>query len=87
VIFGIHLLLCRIRSLIILIRKSHLINEYVCKQARADKSIEGRELVVDFHIRWNTTCVMLTKFIQHRRIIIEITNTPKQNYKSRKIQM
>ena len=76
IIFGICLLLYRIRCLIIFIRKCHLINEYVCKQAKADKSIEGGELIIDFHVRWNTTCIMLTKFIEHRCIINEITNSP-----------
>ncbi|CAF1079550.1 unnamed protein product [Didymodactylos carnosus] len=77
-IFGIHLLLCRVRSLIKLIQKCHLINAYVRKQAKTDKTIKGGELILDFHIRWNTTCVMLAKFIEHRRIIIEITNTPEK---------
>ncbi|CAF1236372.1 unnamed protein product [Rotaria sordida] len=76
IIFGIHLLLCCIRCLIVLIRKCYLINEYVRRQAKADKTIQSGELVVDFHIRWNTICVMLTKFIEHRRIIADITNTP-----------
>ncbi|CAF1171666.1 unnamed protein product [Rotaria sp. Silwood1] len=76
IVFGMHLLLCRIRCLIILIRKCYLINEYVRRQAKADKTIQSGELVLDFHIRWNTTCVMLTKFIEHRRIIVDITNTP-----------
>ncbi|CAF4308649.1 unnamed protein product, partial [Rotaria sordida] len=44
--------------------------------AKADKTIQSSELVIDFHIRWNTICVMLTKFIEHRRIIADITNTP-----------
>ncbi|CAF3720561.1 unnamed protein product [Rotaria sp. Silwood1] len=76
IVFGMHLLLCRIRCLIILIRKCYLIKEYVRRQAKADKTIRSGELVVDFHIRWNTTCVMLTKFIEHRRIIVDIINTP-----------
>ncbi|CAF1427215.1 unnamed protein product [Rotaria sp. Silwood1] len=78
IIFGMHLLLCHIRCLIILIRKCYLINEYVRRQAKADKTIHSGELVVDFHIRWNTTCVMLTKFIEHRRIIVDITDTPEK---------
>ena len=76
IIFGICLLLCRIRCLIIFIRNCHLINDYVRKQAKADKNIEHGELIVDFHVRWNTTCIMLTKFIEHRRVINEITNSP-----------
>ncbi|CAF3087472.1 unnamed protein product [Rotaria sp. Silwood2] len=75
IVFGIHLLLYRVRCIIILIRKCHLINEYVHRQAKLDKTIKSGELVLNFQIRWNTTCVMLTKFIEHRRIIIEITNT------------
>jgi len=78
IIFGIHLLLCRIRCIIIFIRKCHLINDYVCKQAKADKSIESGELIIDYRVRWNTTCIMLIKFIEHRRIIIEITNSPEK---------
>ena len=61
IIFGICSLLYRIYCLIIFIRKYHLINDYVCKQARADKSIEGGELIIDVHVRWNTTCIMLTE--------------------------
>ncbi|CAF1180434.1 unnamed protein product [Rotaria sordida] len=78
IIFGIHLLLCCIRCLIVLIRKCYLINEYVRRQAKADKTMQSDELVVDFHIRWNTICAMLTKFIEHRRIIADITNTPEK---------
>jgi hypothetical protein len=76
IIYGSHLLLCHIRSLIVLIRKSHLINEYVRNQAKSDENIKSGELIIDFHVRWNTTCIMLTKFIEHREIIREITNTP-----------
>jgi hypothetical protein len=55
-----------------------LINDYVCKQAKADADVRDGERVTDYHVKWNTTCIMLTRFIAHRCIVIEITNSPEK---------
>ena len=48
-------------------------------QSKADelKSSKG-ELVTDFRIRWNSTYLMINRFVSIRHIVNEITHTPTQ---------
>ena len=82
-------LLKRVRILISFIRKSSVLSRYVQHQIKLKqveirelegdqvvKSCELKEVILDFYIRWNTTYVMLSRFIAMSSIITDITLSP-----------
>lgn len=67
-------LLGRVRAIVKLIRKSSLIDAYVREKM---SSIDGaKELVCDFRVRWNSTCLMLERLLTHKDIINSIVSSP-----------
>ena len=82
-------LLQRVRALIGFIRQSSVLDRYIRRQIRAKRieirnreegqntpSLEPKQLILDFSVRWNTTYTMLTRFIAMGSIITEITLSP-----------
>lgn len=67
-------LLKRIREMVKFIRKSSLIDTYVREKMA---SVDGRKgLVCDLRIRWNSTWLMLDRFLVHRDVINSIISSP-----------
>ena len=79
----------RVRKLIKFIRKSYPLDNYVRQQIQLKKieiirHIEGqkpkiiklKDIIMDFKIRWNTTYLMLERFIAISAIITDITLSP-----------
>jgi hypothetical protein len=67
-------LLKRIRLMVKFIRKSSLIDAYVREKMA---SVDGaKDLVCDLRIRWNSTWLMLDRFIMHRDVINSIISSP-----------
>ncbi|CAF4580507.1 unnamed protein product, partial [Didymodactylos carnosus] len=50
------------------------------------KIAKCRDLILDFHVRWNSTYLVIDRFIEHRNIISSITTTPTQIQGLRKKQ-
>ena len=84
-------LIKRTRALISIIHQSSVLDHYVREQIRLKRQEssqrgmqDGREkitfgeLIRDFCVRWNSTYLMLKRFIVFRSIINEITHTPDQ---------
>ncbi|CAF1093306.1 unnamed protein product, partial [Didymodactylos carnosus] len=92
-------LITQTRSMVNFIRKSSIIDAYVREQIKIKKIQENdaggenvkkiakcRDLILDFHVRWNSTYLMIDRFIEHRNIISSITTTPTQIQGLRKKQ-
>ncbi|CAF4093339.1 unnamed protein product [Adineta steineri] len=92
-------LLKRVRNLVGFIRKSSVLNRYVRHQiylkqveinrrAKEEKKkpIKLKRLIIDFRIRWNTTFVMISRFISTSTIITDITFSPDHKMGLRKEQ-
>ncbi|CAF1424310.1 unnamed protein product, partial [Rotaria sordida] len=88
-ILFIYNLLQRVRCLISFIKKSYPLDRYIrhqihlknieikrCAQEQKTKSIKLHGIVMDFRIRWNTTYVMLSRFIAISSIITDVTLSP-----------
>lgn len=73
-LININELLHRVRRTIRLIRKSSLMESYV--QAQMNNTGEVKQLVGDCHVRWNSTFLMIKRFLLHKDIITNITTTP-----------
>jgi hypothetical protein len=85
----IHSLLKRTRTLISTIHKSSILTSFVRQEARrqeielaasmnsnSGEKIKLNDLVKDFHIRWNSTFLMLTRLLTFEQVINDITYTP-----------
>ena len=82
---AIHNLLQRVRKLIKFIKKSSVLDRYIRQQIRLKnmeldrpiqqqiKSTKLNNVALDFRIRWNTTYVMISRFISLSSIITDIT--------------
>ncbi|CAF1164672.1 unnamed protein product [Didymodactylos carnosus] len=66
----------RVRSCVNYIRNNCAINDYVCNRAGSNLPPIRAGLVIDFEVRWNSTYIMLDRFIIHRAILNEITTEP-----------
>ncbi|CAF3422700.1 unnamed protein product [Rotaria sp. Silwood2] len=82
-------LLKRVRKLITFIRKSSVLDLYVRRQIqlknveikrRAEeqgiKFVKLKDIVLDFRVRWNTTYIMISRFVAISSIITDITLLP-----------
>lgn len=69
-------LIVRVRKLSKCVRKSTKISSFVSKIAKQE-NFAASTLKIDFHIRWNTTYLMLQRFIQFRQIVTKITEFPR----------
>lgn len=72
----VHALLGRTRKIIRFIRRSSLVEAYVREQIT--NPVERRQLVCDFHVRWNSTSLMLKRFLMHKNAITGIISTPER---------
>ena len=85
----IYQLLKRTRKLISMIHKSSILTGFVRDEARrkqigvtssgdsnTGKKIKISELVKDFHVRWNSTYLMLTRLLTVQQIVNDITYSP-----------
>jgi hypothetical protein len=72
----IHQLVQRVRRCVSYIRSIRAINDHVQSRATMSQPPILVGLVVDLEIRWNSTFMMLDRFITHRVIINEITSEP-----------
>lgn len=84
-------LMKRTRSLVSTVHHSSILDAHVREQMQSksndsnqnqagtdeQKSAKG-ELIIDFRIRWNSTYLMINRFINIRHIVNEITHTPTQ---------
>ncbi|CAF1242477.1 unnamed protein product [Rotaria sordida] len=88
-ILFIYNLLQRVRCLISFIKKSYPLDRYIrhqihlknieikrYAQEQKTKPIKLHGIVMDFRIRWNTTYVMLSRFIAISSIITDVTLSP-----------
>jgi hypothetical protein len=66
----------KVRKLIKTIRKSSNIFDYLQPYRKLHKI--KHFLVIDFHIRWNTTYIMLLRFEKYRGIIEMLTSNPEK---------
>ena len=71
VIKSIRSLITKIRKLIKVITNNHVLHEHFIKLASNHKS---KQLILDFHVRWNTTFLMLKRFVEFKSQIDEITH-------------
>lgn len=74
--YSVHQLVQRIRACIGNIRAARAINDYVIRKARSNDPPIKFNLITDFEIRWNTTFIMIDRFIIHRFIIDDINSRP-----------
>jgi hypothetical protein len=58
-------------------RKSNIICNHIIIKAQ-EKKLEYVNLIIDFHVRWNTTFLMLNRFIKFKEIINNITLEPEK---------
>lgn len=70
-------LLSKIRTLGKLSRESNIICNHIIIKAQ-EKKLEYVNLIIDFHVRWNTTFLMLNRFIKFKEIINNITLAPEK---------
>jgi len=76
-------LLSRVRKLVKMIRKCGNICSYVQKQIDLAPDLNNiRNFIIDFHIRWNSTFIMLERVVKLKNISMLITEYPKnrRNY-------
>ena len=69
-------ILKNVRNLVNKVRKcKNILNHVRAKIPEIEHEMKG-EMVIDFHVRWNTTYIMLDRFLTFKRIITEITSAP-----------
>ena len=69
-------LIKRVRACVNNIRDTRAVIDYVKRKAKANDSLIKCTLIMDFEIRWNTTCIMLNRFLKNRFIIDHINSQP-----------
>ncbi|CAF1428026.1 unnamed protein product, partial [Rotaria sordida] len=84
----IHILLKRIRKLVSMIHKCSTLNRYVDKQIKLkeenakkqsseeQKNNRLKKFTLDMKIRWNSTFIMLSRFVYYSSIINSLTHDP-----------
>ncbi|CAF1303921.1 unnamed protein product [Rotaria sp. Silwood1] len=87
----VHMLLQRVRKLVTMIRNISALNRYVVKQiklflenlnrqraAENKKKIRYKEFTLDMKIRWNSSFVMISRFVFFNSIITSLTYNPSE---------
>ena len=69
-------LLGRTRKIVRFIRRSSLTEAYVREQMI--NQVERKQLVCDFRVRWNSTSLMLKRFLVHKDAITSIISNPER---------
>lgn len=95
----VHVILKQVRKLVRMIRNISSLNRYVTKQiklklenlnrqllAQNKPKINYKEFTLDFKIRWNSSFVMISRFIFYSSIITSITNNPPDDLKLKQNQ-
>ena len=64
------------RCLVGMVRKSGIVSGFVTKRIKALETNPGGNFILDFHVRWNSTYLMLKRLKKLKCIADEITNNP-----------
>ena len=64
-------LITKIRKLIKIIRKNQVLHKHFITLATDHKS---KQLILDFHVRWNTTFLMIKLLVEFKSEIDQITH-------------
>ncbi|CAM4794435.1 unnamed protein product [Rotaria magnacalcarata] len=99
ILLRIHIILKRIRKIVRMIRNVSSLNRYVTKQiklkledlnrqllAQNKPKINYKEFTLDFKIRWNSSFLMISRFIFFSSIITSITHNPSDDIKLKQSQ-
>ena len=68
-------LIQKVRKMIKLIKRSSVI-QYHFESCAITKNLKFGKLILDFHVRWNTTYLMLQRFNCYKEIVNEMTINP-----------
>jgi hypothetical protein len=70
-------LLTRIRSLVKMVRKCGNICSYATKKIQEDENLSNIiNFIIDFHVRWNSTYLMLKRLVKLKDIVNNMTRRP-----------
>ena len=70
-------LLSRIRNLVKMVRKCGNICSYAKNKIKNDESISNiTNFIIDFHVRWNSTFLMLKRLFKLKQIVTMMTEKP-----------
>ena len=69
-------LIKRVRAYVNNIRDTRAIIDYVKRKVKVNDLLIKFTLITDLEIRWNTTCIMLNRFLKHHPIIDHINSQP-----------
>ena len=68
----------KIRKLVNLVRKSGVICDHVFKRINELKIKDAFNFIPDFHVRWNSTYLMIKRLVKLKVIANELTNKPEE---------
>ena len=97
-LYKIHSILTRIRKLVMMIYRSSILNRYVTKEMKQriqylnrqikdpTNYIKFQRLIIDMKIRWNSTYIMITRFLFYSSIITSLTHDPSKKIKLQSFQ-
>lgn len=68
-------LLFKVRSIVSTIKRANNIHIYVYQQIE-NEGLKKRSFLLDFHVRWNTTFLMINRFLKYKKIINDLTARP-----------
>ena len=68
-------LLNKVRTLVRMVRKSGVLSSHVAKKIK-DENINQVNFLLDFHVRWNSTYLMITRLKVLKKIANDLTTHP-----------
>lgn len=77
IILRVYLLLSKVRALVKLSRKSNIVCLFIVQKAK-ELNFDVLNLIMDFHVRWNTSYLMLERFLKFKDIINSMTIKPEK---------
>lgn len=77
------MLLNKVRKIVKLVNKSNVLITFV-KAKSKELDIKTSNFIIDFHVRWNTTYLMLDRFLILKPIVVVLTSNPKSIFNIRK---
>jgi len=81
-------LLSRVRNLVRMIRKCGNICSFAQKEINLLPDLKNiKNFIIDFHIRWNSTYLMLQRLVKLKEIAMQITDCPRKINRITKKQM
>ncbi len=72
----VYMFLKKVRSLVRLSRKSGIVSGHVTRRIKQHKIKNAINFILDFHVRWNSTYLMLERLKKLKIVAEEITNDP-----------